>query len=317
MRLIRKERGSTRITEGYFAPQSGRTSFVRVDGQVCHLVLVAPGADGKSVEERTEVPRAHGDALLDVCSGKASYERTAVQVGGREALIDRYVAPAPLDIVSVAFDAENEATGFSPPLWFGREVSSDNAYDRHTVALQGAPQAGEVGLTNAALDAVLDLIEPRFGFGRFGGSRAPETGSRDEDPSAALRRMAGPAAQPAAATAPVAAPVEPPEPEVLPQAKAPEPPAPEPKAPEKPPEPKPAESKAPEAKPAEAPAPQPEAKPAKDADARMDDVFESLSQALGAAIQPAAPAPAAKAEEDPGASFERWTVRPRRNLTPN
>ena len=72
-----------------------------------------------------------------------------------------------------------------------------------------------------------------------------------------------------------------------------------------------------EAKPAEAPAPQPEAKPAKDADARMDDVFESLSQALGAAIQPAAPAPAAKAEEDPGASFERWTVRPRRNLTPN
>ena len=49
----------------------------------------------------------------------------------------------------------------------------------------------------------------------------------------------------------------------------------------------------------------------------MDDVFESLSQALGAAIQPAAPAPAAKAEEDPGASFERWTVRPRRNLTPN
>ncbi|WP_430910403.1 hypothetical protein [Methylobacterium sp. sgz302541] len=285
VRLIRKERGNARITEGYFAPQAGRTSFVRVDGQSCHLVLVTTGADGTSSEERTDVPRAHGDALLDVCSGKAVYERTALSTGGREVLIDRYVTPAALDLVSVAFEADGEASGFAPPLWFGREVTSEGAYDRHAIALQGAPAAGEIGLTNAALDAVLDLIEPRFGLGRYGGAPRP---AADDGVVNALRRMSAPTPPP---TPPAPAPVEPPEPEVLPEVKAAEP-APLPKAPE--------------------PA------PAAPTDARMDDVFESLSQALGAAIQPPPPAPAAEApQDDPGAAFERWTVRPRRsNIQP-
>ncbi|MGU3468676.1 hypothetical protein ACLBXO_27900, partial [Methylobacterium sp. C33D] len=50
-------------------------------------------------------------------------------------------------------------------------------------------------------------------------------------------------------------------------------------------------------------------------DARIDDVIESLSQALGAAIHQQ-PDPAAEAKdgksEDPASMFERWTVRPRR-----
>jgi len=85
VRLIRKERGGARITEGYFAPQGGRTSFVRIEGQQCHLVLVTKDAQGTATEERTDVPRAHGDALLDVCSGKAAYDRTAVPLGTKEA----------------------------------------------------------------------------------------------------------------------------------------------------------------------------------------------------------------------------------------
>ena len=46
-------------------------------------------------------------------------------------------------------------------------------------------------------------------------------------------------------------------------------------------------------------------------DARIDDVIESLSAALGAAIQQN-PAQQPEKPEDPGAVFERWTVRPRR-----
>ena len=52
-------------------------------------------------------------------------------------------------------------------------------------------------------------------------------------------------------------------------------------------------------------------------DARIDDVIESLSQALGNP-HPLPPegeaAPPARTEEA-GAEFERWTVRPRRNQT--
>lgn len=44
-------------------------------------------------------------------------------------------------------------------------------------------------------------------------------------------------------------------------------------------------------------------------DARIDDVIESLSAALGAAIHQN---PAQAEKQDPGTVFERWTVRPRR-----
>src|SRR5690242_532578 len=103
VRLLRKERGGSRVTEGYFAPQAGRTSFVRLQGTNCFLVLMT-GSEGAMAEERTEVPRAHGDALLDVCQGRAVYERTTVSLGGSvEALVDRYVRPSGLDIVSLVF----------------------------------------------------------------------------------------------------------------------------------------------------------------------------------------------------------------------
>ena len=330
VRLIRKERGGSRISEGYFAPQAGRTSFVRIDGQHCHLVLVSNGSGGGSSEERTEVPRAHGDALLDVCAGKAVYERTTLSLGaGREAMIDRYTIPAGLDLISVAFDEEPAAEAFRPPLWFGREVSGEPAYDRHAVALEGVPSGGEAALSNAALDAVLDLIEPRFGFGR---SPAPATPSSAVPTPAAQNGGAPPTQSAPPASAPAQKPPAPaqnaePSPQsakpATPPASAPPAAAakdtpPETKAPARPPEPSPAlaPAKEPAVKAEEKPAADasPSAKPAPQApeqsDARIEDVIESLSQALGAAIQK--PQPPAR-EDDLAASFERWTVRPRRN----
>ncbi|MCJ2036815.1 hypothetical protein [Methylobacterium sp. J-068] len=288
VRLIRKERGAARISEGYFAPQAGRVSYVRVDGQNCHLVLVTSAPDGATSEERTDVPRAHGDALMDVCSGKAAYDRTGLALGGgRDALIDRYVTPGDLDLVSVSFEGQDEANGFVVPAWFGPEISADPSYDRHAIALQGPPQPGEIALSNAALEAVLDLVEPRFGFGRFGG--APKSGDGD-GMMKALRRVAGGAAiaTPAVAVAEAA-----PEP-----APAAEEPAPVEAA--APPEPVPKERH-------EA-APEPTPEPAHPIDSRIDDVIESLSQALG---NPQ-PQGTSRGEDDIAAEFERWTVRPRR-----
>ncbi|MCJ2057760.1 hypothetical protein MKL09_14495 [Methylobacterium sp. J-048] len=312
VRLIRKERGGARITEGHFAAQGGRSSYVRVDGQVCQLVLVNKGPDGIPAEERTDVPRAHGDALLDVCPGKAAYDRTAVTIGGREVTIDRYVTPGNLDLISVVFDNDGDAAGFQAPNWFGREVSSEPAFERQALAIQGVPAAEEVPLSNAALDAVLDLIEPRFGFGRYGSSaRASEPS--DDGAMSAMRRIV----TPAAAAAPVAAPAP-----VIPEAVEPPPVAPVAEAPPEPehhpePEPAPAPELVHHAAPvAQEPSPpQPAAHESIHSDARIDDVIESLSQALGAAIhqhpEPAAEPKDGKADESAGV-FERWTVRPRR-----
>ena len=314
--LIRKERGGARITEGHFAPQGGRASYVRVDGQNCQLVLVNKGADGIPVEERTDVPRAHGDALLDVCPGKAAYDRTTVNVGGREVAIDRYVTPGSLDLISVVFEHDGDAAGFQAPSWFGREVSGEPAFERQALAIQGVPAAEEVSLSNAALDAVLDLIEPRFGFGRYGSSNRPS--ESDDGALNAMRRIVTPAA-PAAPVAPAPAPEPVHHAELAaPAAAAPAEPAPEHHAdPE--PAPEPVHHAEPAAAP-EAPAAQAGSPETLHGDARIDDVIESLSQALGAAIhqqpEPSSESKDAKSE-DPASMFERWTVRPRRTQQQN
>jgi CYTH domain-containing protein len=249
-RLVRKERGSTRMAEGYFAAQSGRSSHVLAEAGQCHLVLMTGGGDGPAAEERTEVPRAHAEALLDVCPGKAVYERSRVAIGGgREALVDRLTAPGLLDMVSVEFDDADEAQRFAPPAWFGPDVTADQSYDRRSIALEGMPQTSEVELSNAGLDALLDALEDRFGRQRF----APTQRRAPADTSVidALRRLAGSehaatAAEAPADSEPAAAASALPDEAAWPARVAPEPVAQE-----------------------------------TDEDARIDDVIASLSQALG------------------------------------
>ena len=295
-RLVRKERGSARVTEGFFPPQAGRTSFVRVEGAQCHLVLMTAGPNGTASEERTEVPRAHGDALLDVCGGKVAYERSTLSLGSREALVDRYTAPGTLELVSVAFESADEAQGFAIPAWFGPEVTADAAYESRALALEGLPATAETPLSNAGLDAVLDLLEHRFAY-RYQ-PPAGRPASDDAGVMSALRRLAGNVGAPQAAEQRAEAPA--------PEAQAFETPV--------------FEAPAIEAPVFEAPAPEPQhaAPPPAPAeppstDARIDDVMAGLSQAIGAAVQPEArPSDAAPEDDKP---FERWSVRPRRAQT--
>ena len=53
------------------------------------------------------------------------------------------------------------AAAFAPPVWFGDEVTDDPDYANQALAVAGAPPAREVHLSNAALDAVLDLLDGR------------------------------------------------------------------------------------------------------------------------------------------------------------
>lgn len=168
-RLVRKERGITgRVAEGYFPSQPDRSQFVSIEPDHCHLVLTQD-AEGATAEERTEVPRSQAEALLDVCAGKVAYGRTRVQIpGGREVIVDRLVTPGALDLVTVEFDDAGEAEAFQPPAWFGPEVTDDPAYRRRSIALEGLPPAEDLGLTNQALDSLLDLLEGRTSFNRYG-----------------------------------------------------------------------------------------------------------------------------------------------------
>ena len=274
-RLVRKERGAVRVTEGYFPNQSGRQSHVLVEGSQCHLVLVTPGNGGAPTEERTEVPRGHADALLDVCAGKAVYDRSRVAIGGgRDAFIDHLVTPGALDLVTLEFDDEAEAGRFQPAPWFGPDVSGRDGYDNRAIALQGLPGGTDVAISNAALEALLDTLENR-GMSRFAlPPRPAAAGEGGGEVLDTLRRMAA----------------SKPENEGLPPVATLQPAQTAPAAPA-------------------APAPAAEAAATAENDSRIDDVIASLSQALGAADE----TPEQQPRQGEAVEVERWTSRLRRS----
>jgi CYTH domain-containing protein len=171
-RLIRKERGGNRVTEGHFPNQADRSSFVVVEGDKGSLVLVHANSGGP-IEERTEVPRAHAEALLDVTPGKLDYLLTHLTVGTRDIQVLRFVTPGPLDLISVSFESEDEARDFRPLSWFGADVTTEVPYQNRSIALEGAPQAPDVPMSNAALNSLLDALENRYAAPRGYTAHAP------------------------------------------------------------------------------------------------------------------------------------------------
>src|SRR3954453_20615496 len=159
-RLIRKEGGvAGRIVEGYLPARPDRDHFVSLEPGHSYLVL-APAKEGAGEEEQTEVPRAQAEALLAVCAGKVGFECTIVPLrGGTQALLQRFVAPGSLDLLSVEFAAGEDADGFVPPAWFGSEVTQNPAYHRGSLARAGLPAPEDIPLSNTMLEELLDLLE--------------------------------------------------------------------------------------------------------------------------------------------------------------
>ena len=203
-RLIRKERGGSRVTEGYFPNQADRSSYVYLDGEQSSLVLITTGA-GMPVEERTDVPRAHAEALLDVTPGKVDYVRSTLTVGTHDIRVSRFVTPGPFDLVSVEFERDEDAREFRAPSWFGPEVTADQAYYNRSIALSGLPQAPEIPLTNAALNTLLDIFENRYAAPRsYGNLQQQRPDAERQEPARpevgedAQRRAASPHLRPSA-----------------------------------------------------------------------------------------------------------------------
>jgi CYTH domain-containing protein len=165
-RLVRKELGWEKVVEGHFAPHAERQSYVRAQQEVAHLVLTSLNVDPESDEEMTELPMAHAKALLQVCPGVLNLERSPVSIPRYTAVVDRFVSPDPLDLVSVEFASRVEAADFLPPVWFGAEVTENEAYLYRAIALLGLPSMRDTEVSNAGLEAVLDIVGAAVGLVR-------------------------------------------------------------------------------------------------------------------------------------------------------
>lgn len=186
-RLIQREKGGLRQIEGFFPEQRDRTSWVRLEENRAFLILRTIGPDG-DVEDQTEVPVAHGHALLDVCAGEIDYTRTKLLIGDREALIDQFNQPRALHFVTVEFDGEAESKGFHPLPWFGPEITAEARFSNQAIALRGIEQYPDVPLSDPALDSLLDTLENRFPVQARMSSKRPSAKQ-----TSVTRAQAGPA----------------------------------------------------------------------------------------------------------------------------
>lgn len=173
-RLIEKEREGRRIQQGYFPDRPDRGTHVQVEGHNGHLILVTSGPGGP-VEEATDIPLSHAETLLDLAAGRIDYLHINVNIGPQPAAILRFIAPGPLDLVTVAFEHDEQGRRLQPPAWFGPEVTPEPGYRTRVIAMNGLPAVGEVEATNGALNSLLDTLD-----GRFDGQQHPQHGRAEQ-----------------------------------------------------------------------------------------------------------------------------------------
>jgi hypothetical protein len=135
------------------------------------------------------VPAVHAEALLEVCPGTIVFERTVLRVNDQDLLVERFVQPDDSDFVTIEFASADEAEAFMPPVWFGSEVTEDESYTNRAIALSGLPDTDETPLSNAALAAVLDMLEDQTGHASAGEGE-PEVAAEEDNTFDMLRRLA-------------------------------------------------------------------------------------------------------------------------------
>jgi adenylate cyclase len=138
---LRLARGET-IKQGYLALDGDTEVRVRTGSEP--PVLTVKSGRG---EVRTEVELAvEGDdasALWELTEGRRLEKvRRRMRIAGVEAEVDEYGnGLAGLVVVEVEFDDEQAARAFTPPSWFGREVTGEAAYANRSLACDGLPPA--------------------------------------------------------------------------------------------------------------------------------------------------------------------------------
>jgi CYTH domain-containing protein/CHAD domain-containing protein len=185
--MPRAESASSAIEQGYLA--LGQDTEVRLRRAGDELFLTAKAGHGE-VREEVEVPiepRSFA-ALWPLTAGRRVRKvRHYVPLGGDlRAEVDVYEERLDgLRTVEVEFGSEEAAREFTPPPWFGRELTGDRRYANQTLATVGLPDEGETRDDVTMESASTTTEEPREDI-------APSRAYRllaDEDAAAGVRRV--------------------------------------------------------------------------------------------------------------------------------
>jgi hypothetical protein len=90
-RLLEKERGGYRVSEGYFPDRHDRNIYVRVEEEAASLVLVTREHD-EPAAMTADLPRVHAAVLLSLAAGSVEYQRIDLPVDAYSAHISRIIS---------------------------------------------------------------------------------------------------------------------------------------------------------------------------------------------------------------------------------
>ena len=138
-RTLRLARGET-IKQGYLALDADTEVRVRTGSNPPTLTIKSGRGE---VRTEVELPLEGGDAkaLWELTAGRrVEKTRRRMRIDGIEAEVDEYTGGLDgLVVVELEFDDEQAARAFTPPSWFGRELTGEAPYANRGLACDGLP----------------------------------------------------------------------------------------------------------------------------------------------------------------------------------
>jgi CYTH domain-containing protein len=138
---LRLARGEA-IKQGYLALDGDTEVRVRTGSAPPRLTVKSGRGE---VRTEVELPVEGGDAqaLWDLTEGRrVEKTRRLMRIDGVDAEVDEYTGDlAGLVVAEVEFGDEQAARAFTPPPWFGPELTGEPAYANRSLACDGLPQA--------------------------------------------------------------------------------------------------------------------------------------------------------------------------------
>jgi adenylate cyclase len=139
MRYPRKE-----IAQGYpiVANDGAEVRLRKIGGR--YFQTIKSGGGKVRTEVEIEITKEQFDVLWPATEGKRLEKiRYIIPHRGRKIELDVYRGKlAGLLVAEVEFDSAEESERFSPPAWFGKEVTEDKRYKNKNLALYGTPKKG-------------------------------------------------------------------------------------------------------------------------------------------------------------------------------
>lgn len=132
-----------RMRQGYVALDGDTEVRVRISNRASTLTIKR-GRGAVRVEEELALDDRQAESLWKLSEGRQLEKtRRRMRVQGVEVEVDEYAGHLDgLVVAEIEFNDEDAAMDFTPPTWFGRDLTGEVAYSNRALASEGLPRSG-------------------------------------------------------------------------------------------------------------------------------------------------------------------------------